>query len=160
MQGIPKTSLLQTSVLTPTSYTRCLSSLSNLTSSYLSQGQKSPSDNVIPSNGLCAPQNMIKQFVRNKNIGMRVYYQGKPWKRYNVSNIEKRLQTDGGLEVLWRKTLRGQRQLATFQRILPDHPLVKKNGTIVKPSNLKFEDHPRSNYRLPDRKMWYLEKFR
>uniref|UniRef100_A0A0B6XXI2 39S ribosomal protein L34, mitochondrial n=1 Tax=Arion vulgaris TaxID=1028688 RepID=A0A0B6XXI2_9EUPU len=82
------------------------------------------------------------QSIRTK---VRVYYKGSAWKRYNKHNIEKRLISPGGLEVLWRKTLKGRHQLAAYERILPD----TVDGKILPDRHFRFRDHPLTNRRLP-----------
>ena len=91
---------------------------------------------------------------------IRVYYKGSAWKRYNQGCIEKRLTKPGGIDILWRKTLRGKHQLATFERILPNMPTMKKHGQIVKECNLKFRDHPITRNKLPERKFWFETKYK
>ncbi|KAH9509063.1 hypothetical protein Btru_048925 [Bulinus truncatus] len=85
------------------------------------------------------------QCIREKNTGKRIYYRGSAWKRYNKHNIERRLTTDGGLEVLWRKTLKGKHKLASYERILPN----TVNGRILPDHLFKFQKHPVTKQKLP-----------
>ncbi|XP_005090358.1 uncharacterized protein LOC101863636 [Aplysia californica] len=98
------------------------------------------------SNGLCAAQPVIKQCVRTK---VRVYYKGSAWKRYNKHNIEKRLTSPGGLEVLWRRVLKGKHQLAVYERILPN----TVNSKVLPPHHFKYRPHPITKTKLPKREL-------
>ncbi|KAK3759423.1 hypothetical protein RRG08_009096 [Elysia crispata] len=85
---------------------------------------------------------VLHQSVRTK---VRVYYKGSAWKRYNKHNIEKRLTTPGGLEMLWRKTLKGRMNLAAYERILPN----TVNSKILPAHHFKYKAHPLTKRRLP-----------
>ncbi|GFO06544.1 hypothetical protein PoB_003304900 [Plakobranchus ocellatus] len=84
----------------------------------------------------------MHQCIRTK---VRVYYKGSAWKRYNKHNIEKRLTTPGGLEMLWRKTLKGRLNLAAYERILPN----TVNSKILPQHHFKYKAHPLTKRRLP-----------
>ncbi|KAK0044552.1 hypothetical protein Bpfe_026052 [Biomphalaria pfeifferi] len=97
--------------------------------------------------GLCKathPQ-VVHQSIRTKNTGKRIYYVGSAWKRYNKHNIERRLTTNGGLEILWRKTLKGKHVLAAYERILPN----TVDGRILPQHLFRFQKHPLTKNRLP-----------
>ncbi|CAL1541390.1 unnamed protein product [Lymnaea stagnalis] len=116
--------------------------------------QKVLQHNFTPTLGTCptigkklaSPVSVTHQSVRStKNYGVRVYYKGSAWKRYNKHNIERRLTTPGGLEILWRKVLKGRHQLAAYERILPN----TVNGKILPEHLFRFKDHPLTKKRLP-----------
>ncbi|XP_025077564.1 uncharacterized protein LOC112554153 [Pomacea canaliculata] len=48
----------------------------------------------------------------------RIHYQPSAWKRVNKHGLEKRLLTQSGIEVLWRRYLKDRHVLTPFERIL------------------------------------------
>ncbi|RUS76427.1 hypothetical protein EGW08_015818 [Elysia chlorotica] len=101
-----------------------------------------PTSNSSPMRLLKSENSAMHQCVRTK---VRVYYKGSAWKRYNKHNIEKRLTTPGGLEMLWRKTLKGRMNLAPYERILPNTVDCK----ILPAHHFKYKAHPLTKRRLP-----------
>ncbi|KAK7492572.1 hypothetical protein BaRGS_00016238 [Batillaria attramentaria] len=67
-----------------------------------------------------------------------IYYQPSAWKRINKHGIHRKLQTPGGIEVLWRRLLKGRHSLAPYERILT---LPTYNGQILPDHHLKYNQH-------------------
>lgn len=67
----------------------------------------------------------------------QIYYQPSAWKRVNKHGIERRLLTQGGIEVLWRRFLKRRHVLAPFERILPG----TVQGKILPKEYLKQNQH-------------------
>ena len=130
----PVPAVLETSMRTLSSIFTCLPGVELPVSN--------PTTNPTAGRLLKSETPAMHQCVRTK---VRVYYKGSAWKRYNKHNIEKRLTTPGGLEMLWRKTLKGRMNLAAYERILPN--TVKSK--ILPQHNFKYKDHPLTKRRLP-----------
>ncbi|KAK7115330.1 hypothetical protein V1264_001218 [Littorina saxatilis] len=71
----------------------------------------------------------------------QIYYRPSAWKRVNKHGIERKLRTQGGIELLWRRFLKKRHVLTPFDRmlpgthygqILPDH-YIKYNQQLVNP---------------------------
>lgn len=67
----------------------------------------------------------------------RIYYQPSAWKRVNKHGLEKRLLTQSGIEVLWRRYLKDRHVLTPFERILSG----TYNGQILPEHHLKYNQH-------------------
>lgn len=63
-----------------------------------------------------------------------IYYRPSAWKRVNKHGIERRLRTQGGIEVLWRRFLKKRHCLTPFDRILPG----TYKGQILPDHHLKY----------------------
>lgn len=124
----------------PKGLSRNVSSLSSF--SYIDHPVSNPTANSTSSRILESKSSPMHQCVRTK---VRVYYKGSAWKRYNKHNIEKRLTTPGGLEMLWRKILKGRINLAAYERILPN----TVNSKILPAHHFKYKAHPLTKRRLP-----------
>lgn len=91
---------------------------------------------------LLSSKSVTFQSVRTN---VRKHYKGSAWKRYNKHNIERRLSTPGGLEVLWRRVLKGRHQLAVYERILPN----TVNGKILPEYHFKYQAQGFTKRKLP-----------
>ena len=67
----------------------------------------------------------------------QIYYRPSAWKRVNRHGIEKRLRTQGGIEVLWRRFLKKRHWLTPFDRIVPG----TYKGQILPDHHLKYNQH-------------------
>ncbi|CAG5117518.1 unnamed protein product [Candidula unifasciata] len=105
-------------------------------------GQHNPIDNASDKKPLLSSTLVTFQSVRTN---VRVHYRPSAWKRYNKHNIERRLRTPGGLELLWRRILKGRHQLAVYERILPN----TVNGKILPKHHFKYQSQPICKRQLP-----------
>ena len=65
------------------------------------------------------------------------YYQPSAWKRVNKHGLEKRLMSECGVEILWRRILKKRHVLCSFERILDG----TVNGQILPAHHLKNNQH-------------------
>lgn len=109
-------------------------------------------DNALNKKPLLSSTSVAFQSVRTN---VRVHYRPSAWKRYNKHNIERRLSTPGGLEMLWRKVLKGKHQLAVYERILPN----TVNGKILPKEHFRYQLQPTIKRPIPKPGLfWCLQK--
>ncbi|KAL5004371.1 hypothetical protein ScPMuIL_017827 [Solemya velum] len=104
---------MRTPLLKPVSVAR----LSTFVSNKQSDG---PKDKLL-SNSTVGVINYIPKRTR-----VRVHYRPSAWKRIHRHGMEKRLSSRGGIEILWRRFMKGRHVLTVYDRIMNRVPEKKK----------------------------------
>ena len=94
------------------------------------------SNRLVPR-GAVSPLNGSTPMTTQVRGRAQVYYRPSAWKRVNKHGIEKRLMSQGGIEVLWRRILKKRHSLTPFDRILPG----TVGGKVLPDHHFKFNKH-------------------
>lgn len=83
---------------------------------------------LIPNSCLQSKLNenlLSHQTVRGKKV---VQYKESTWKRVHKNSLHKRILTKGGIEIIWRRFLKGRHVLVPYDNFLFDKTKKKKDS--------------------------------
>ncbi|GAB1608316.1 uncharacterized protein LOC115213356 [Argonauta hians] len=78
---------------------------------------------------------LLQQSIRSKKV---VVYKGNVWKRVHIHSLHRRILTKGGIEIIWRRLIKGRNVLTAYDGFLFDN--YKKTKSSLTQSKIYREN--------------------